>query len=151
MLNNMFVSCTLKKLYRFNTQQRFAEHTGDPEFIVVLIMCVATIFSVGTEGLYLSIFCESQEIFNTVLLRLARSHQSLDNSFHQWHILLFVPFEIKKCVFWRIWSKANAFVVICVIQCTTLSISSVPTMAIYVHVLNYAYHLLCIKIISYQK
>ena len=39
----------------------------DLEFIVVLIMCFATVFSVGTEGLYLSIFCEGQQIFNTVL------------------------------------------------------------------------------------
>ena len=34
----MFVSCTLKKV--------------DLEFIVVLIMCFATVFSVGTEGLF---------------------------------------------------------------------------------------------------
>ena len=39
----------------------------DLEFIVVLIMCFATVFSVGTKGLYPSIFCESQQIFNTVL------------------------------------------------------------------------------------
>ena len=39
----------------------------DLEFIVVLIMCFATVFSVGTEGFYLSIFCESQQLFNTVL------------------------------------------------------------------------------------
>ena len=75
----------------FNTQQRFAE-----KCIVVLIMCFATVFSMGTEGLYLSIFCESQQLFNTVLWRLARSHWSLDNSFHRWHILLFVPFLRKK-------------------------------------------------------
>ena len=39
----------------------------DLEFIVVLIMCFITFFSVGTEELFLSIFCESQQIFNTVL------------------------------------------------------------------------------------
>ena len=39
----------------------------DLKFIVVLIMCFATVFSVGTEGLYRSIFCESQQLFNTVL------------------------------------------------------------------------------------
>ena len=33
----------------------------DLEFIVVLIMCFDTVFSVGTKGLYLSIFCESQQ------------------------------------------------------------------------------------------
>ena len=44
-----------------STQQRFAE-----KFIVVLIMCFATVFSMGTEGFYLSIFCESQQVFNTV-------------------------------------------------------------------------------------
>ena len=38
----------------------------DLEFIVVSIMCFATVFSLGTEGLYLSIFCESQQIFNAV-------------------------------------------------------------------------------------
>mgnify|MGYP003692120665 CR=1 FL=1 len=53
----------------------------DLEFIIVLMMCFATVFSVGTEGLYLSIFCEGQQIFNTVLRRLARSHRSSDNSF----------------------------------------------------------------------
>ena len=41
----------------------------DLEFIVVLIMRFPTVFSVGTktEGLYLSIFCESQQLFNTML------------------------------------------------------------------------------------
>ena len=112
------------------------------EFIVILIMCFAKVFSVGTEGIYPSIFCESRQIINTVLWRLARSHRSLDNSFHRWHILLFVPFLRKKCVFWRIWSKAIGFVVIRVIQCNMLTISSIPTMVIYVHVLNYAHRLL---------
>ena len=71
----------------------------DLGFIVVLIMCIATVFSMGTEGLYLSIFCESQQLVNTVLWYLARSHRSLDNSFHLWHILLFVnPFYVKMCL-----------------------------------------------------
>ena len=39
----------------------------DLEFIVVVVMCFATVFSVGKEGLYSSIFCESQQIFKTVL------------------------------------------------------------------------------------
>ena len=74
----------------------------------------------------------------------------LDHTDH-WIILFiddiyccFVPFLSKKCVFWRIWSKAIGFVVIRVIQCIMLTISSVPIMVIYKHVLNYAYRLLCI-------
>ena len=39
----------------------------DLEFIVVLILCFATVFSVGAVEIYLSIFCESQQLFNTVL------------------------------------------------------------------------------------
>ena len=66
----MFVSCTLKKASRFFDLMRNKDLPNtlvDLEFIIDLIMCFATFFSVGTEGLYLSIFCESQQIFNTVL------------------------------------------------------------------------------------
>ena len=101
------------------------------------VLCLS--FLVGTEGFYLSIFCESEQIFNTVLWRLARLHRFLDNSFHRWHILLFVPLLSKKCIFWRIWSKTIGFVVIHVILCTMLTISLVPTMVICINVLNYAY------------
>ena len=135
----------------FNTQERFAEHTGWSWVYRSLDYVLCHSFLVEYSYLYLSIFCESQQIFNTVIWRLARSHRSLDNSFHRWHILLFVPFLSKKWVFWKIWSKVIGFVVIRVIQCTMLTISSVPTMVIYIHVPNYAYRLLYIYIISFQK
>ena len=45
----------------------FPDRRVDLEFIVVLIMCFATVFSVGIEGPYLSNLSESQQIFNTVL------------------------------------------------------------------------------------
>ena len=44
----MFVSCTLKKV--------------DLEFIVVLIMCFATVFSVGTEVFFIYLLCKSTNI-----------------------------------------------------------------------------------------
>ena len=91
--------------FDFLRNRDFPNTRVDLEFIVVLIMCCfATVFLVCTNGLNLSIFCESQQKFNIVLWRLARSHRSFDNSFHRWHILLFVPFLSKKWVFWRIWS-----------------------------------------------
>ena len=45
----MFVSCKLKKV--------------DLEFIVVLIMCFATVFSVGTEGIsFFFLYLISKEV-----------------------------------------------------------------------------------------
>ena len=89
----MIISCTLKKplVSLFNTQQRFAEHTGISWGHRSLDYVICHSFLGENRGAF-SIFCESQQIFNTVLWRLARSHQSLDNSFNRWHILLFVPF-----------------------------------------------------------
>ena len=66
----MFVSCTLKKplVSLILIRNRDLQNTRvDLEFIVVLIMCFATVFSVGTKGLYQSIFCVGQQIFNIVL------------------------------------------------------------------------------------
>ena len=69
----------LKKYVRFMYIEKVSQYFGlirnrdlpntrvDLEFIVVLIMCFATVFSVTTDGLYLSIFCEGQQILNTVL------------------------------------------------------------------------------------
>ena len=134
--------------------QRFSEHTVWSWVYCSLDYVLSHSFLGGyyTEGLYLSIFCESKQLFNTMLWRLARSQRSLDDTFHRWHILLFSPFfKLKKCVFWRIWSKAISFVVIRGIQCTMLTISSVPTMGTYIHVINYANHPMCRKNISDQK
>ena len=51
----MFVSCTLKKNLSDLIRNRDLLNTRvDLEFIVVLIMCFATVFSVSTEGLFLS-------------------------------------------------------------------------------------------------
>ena len=71
----MFVSCTLKKV--------------DLEFIVVLIMCFATVFSVGTEGLFLKYI----SFVKVNKYSIQCSDASLDHTDH-WtcHILLFVPF-----------------------------------------------------------
>ena len=52
----MFVSCTLKKPPVFDLiRNRDLPNTRvDLKFIVFLILCFATVFSVGTEELYLS-------------------------------------------------------------------------------------------------
>ena len=80
----------------FNTQQRFAEHTDwFKVYIVVLIMCFATIFSLGTEELYLSFVKVNKDSMQC-------SDASLDHTDHL--IILFISdfncfsflFEVKK-------------------------------------------------------
>ena len=118
----------------------------DLEFIVVY-----HIFLGGQEGLYLSIFCESQQIFNTVLWRLARSHRSLDNSFHRWHILLFIPFLSKNVSFGGFdpgyWLCRHA----CVPMYYAYDFISTNHMVIYIHVYKIMHTASCALRLSHIK
>ena len=129
----MFVSCTLKKV--------------DLEFIVVLIMCFATVFSVGTEVFYIYLLWKSTNIqYSALTPRLITPIIG-----HAIYCFSFL-FKVKNVSFGgfdprplalssSVWSN---------VLCLRFH-QYQPYGYLYTCIQNYAYRLLCIKIISYQK